>query len=78
MSTHGQPLGMADKAAKENWNAYMRAKEAGHDTYVTTAKKCDRFYQGGGQQWEPEDRAALEALGKPVLEINLHGHICSQ
>lgn len=63
--------GMADKAAKDNWNAYQRSKDAGHDTYVSMAKKCDRFYQGGGQQWELEDRAYLESVGKPVLEINL-------
>lgn len=63
--------GMADKAAKDNWNAYQRSKDAGHDTYVSNAKKCDRFYQGGGQQWELEDRSYLESLGKPVLEINL-------
>jgi len=67
----GQDLGVADKAAKENWNSYQRAKDAGHDVYVTQAKKCDRFYQGGGQQWEAADRSYLESLGKPVLEINL-------
>jgi len=66
-----EATGMADKAAKDNWNAYQRSKDAGHDTYVSMAKKCDRFYQGGGQQWELEDRSFLEALGKPVLEINL-------
>lgn len=67
----GEPFGMADKAAKENWNSYQRSKDAGHDLYVTEARKCDRFYRGGGEQWEPEDRAFLEGLGKPVLEINL-------
>ena len=71
MSTYGQPSGIADKAAKENWNAFQRSKDAGHDKYVEIAKKCDRFYQGGGLQWDDADRAALDALGKPVLEINL-------
>ena len=66
-----EATGMAEKSAKDNWNAYQRSKDAGHDTYVTMAKKCDRFYQGGGQQWELEDRSYLESLGKPVLEINL-------
>lgn len=41
---------LADKAAKDNWNAYLRARENGHTEYVKTSKKCDRFYQGGGQQ----------------------------
>jgi len=71
MTMQGQPSGIADKAAKDNWNAFQRSKDAGHDTYVSIAKKCDRFYQGGGQQWDDGDRAALDALGKPVLEINL-------
>lgn len=67
----GQEMGMADKAAKDNWNSYQRSKDAGHDVYVAQAKKCDRFYQGGGQQWTGPDRAYLESVGKPVLEINL-------
>lgn len=61
----------ADQIAHDNWNAYLRAKENGHNEYVKNAKKCDRFYQGGGQQWDDADRAYLEEQGKPVLEVNL-------
>jgi hypothetical protein len=45
----------ADQIAHDNWNAYLRAKENGHNEYVKNAKKCDRFYQGGGQQWDDAD-----------------------
>lgn len=62
---------LADKRAKDNWSAYQRAKQAGHDDYVELAKKCNRFYIGGGEQWDSEDRARLEADGRPALEINM-------
>jgi len=62
---------MAEKAARENWAAYQRAISAGHREYVELAKKCDRFYRGGGEQWDEQERAALEADGRPALEINL-------
>ena len=54
--------------AEANWVAYQRARDAGHDTWLESAKKCDRFYLG--DQWEDRDRQKLEAEGRPVLTIN--------
>ena len=59
------------KAAEENWLAHQRAMDAGHAEYVEIAKKCDRFYRGGGEQWDEEARRALESEGRPALEINM-------
>ena len=54
--------------AEANWVAYQRARDAGHDDWLDSAKKCDQFYLG--DQWSESDRAALEAEGRPVLTIN--------
>ena len=64
---------MTDKrdAARANWSAYVRARDSGHDKWIEVAEKCNRFYAGGGQQWEEADRQRLEREGKPVLEINM-------
>jgi hypothetical protein len=54
--------------ASEQWERYTRARNNGHDDYVELAQICNAFYQG--DQWDEDDRAALEAKGKPVLTIN--------
>lgn len=59
------------KAASDNWSAYVRARDAGHNEYVEIANKCDDFYVGGGKQWSDADRQRLEDEGKPVLEVNM-------
>ena len=58
-------------AARKNWDAYVRARDAGHDKYLDIAKRCEEFYLGGGKQWKEADRQRLESEGKPVLEINM-------
>lgn len=64
---------MSDKrtVARENWNAYIRARDSGHEEWVKEAAKYNRFYRGGGEQWEEADRKRLESQGKPVLEVNM-------
>lgn len=57
--------------AKANWDAYIRARDAGHLDYIEVAKKCDRFYRGGGEQWDAADKAKLDAQGRPTLETNM-------
>lgn len=57
--------------ARDAWDAYVRARDAGHDKWVEAARKAERFYEGGGQQWDEKDRQRLESEGKPVLEINM-------
>jgi len=54
--------------AESNWVAYQRARDAGHDKWLETAKKCDDFYLG--DQWDEGDKAKLDAEGRPALTIN--------
>ena len=58
----------ANPVAEANWVAYQRARDAGHDSWLEVAKKCDDFYLG--EQWDDKDRSKLEAEGRPVLTIN--------
>ncbi len=58
--------------AKDNWDRYVRARDAGHSSYVLEAKRFDEFYMG--EQWSDEDRSKLEEEGRPALTIN---HILS-
>ena len=32
--------------AKNQWNAYTRARDHGHEDYIHMAKKCDAYYRG--------------------------------
>ncbi|NVZ08011.1 hypothetical protein HW932_01895 [Allochromatium humboldtianum] len=57
--------------ARDAWDAYVRARDAGHEQWVKKAHEAERFYAGGGQQWDEADRQRLESEGKPVLEVNL-------
>ena len=54
--------------AEENWNAYQRGLDAGHNEYVALARKCDEYYRG--DQWDDAIRQKLESEGRPVLTIN--------
>ena len=54
--------------AEANWVAYQRARDAGHDDWLETAKLCDKFYLG--DQWDQGDLARLDAEGRPALTIN--------
>jgi len=54
--------------AEANWVAYQRARDSGHDTWLESAKRCDKFYLG--DQWTDKDRSKLEGEGRPVLTIN--------
>ncbi len=50
------------------WLRYAYARDNGHTKFVEKADKCDRFFVG--DQWDPVDRARLEAIRRPVLTIN--------
>ncbi len=54
--------------ARNNLERYRVAKQRGHDKYVSTAQKANKFYEG--EQWSPEDKARLEAEGRPALTLN--------
>ena len=54
--------------AKNQWSAYTRARDHGHEDYVELAKKCDAYYRG--EQWDEFDMQQLDDQGRPALTIN--------
>ncbi len=58
-----------DQIAADNWNEYVRCRDAGHNDYVEQALLFDRYYSD--DQWEPEDRARLNAVKRPALTLNV-------
>jgi hypothetical protein len=52
----------------KTWLRYAWVRDNGHTQYVDKALKCERFF--AGDQWDAADRAALEAVRRPVLTIN--------
>ncbi|QDP46074.1 MAG: putative portal protein [Prokaryotic dsDNA virus sp.] len=54
--------------AKNQWNSYVRARDAGHDDFIEMAKKCDAYYRG--DQWDTFDMQQLDDQGRPALTIN--------
>ena len=50
------------------WSRFARVRDDGHTKYVAKADRCEKFF--AGDQWEPADRALLEAVRRPVLTIN--------
>ena len=54
--------------AKNQWNAYTRARDSGHDEYIDMAKRCDAYYRG--DQWDEFDMQQLDDQGRPALTIN--------
>jgi len=64
---------MTDKTAKQNvaqqnWDRYIRARDAGHEDYIEVAQRCNNFYMG--EQWDEKDVKALAETGRPALTIN--------
>lgn len=60
----------ADQTAQENWDRYRYGVERGHIDYIDRAALCERFYLGGGLQWDDADRTELESRGRPAMEAN--------
>ena len=54
--------------ANNQWNAYTRARDNGHEEYIHMAKKCDQYYRG--EQWDEFDMQQLDDQGRPALTIN--------
>jgi hypothetical protein len=52
----------------KTWQRYAQVRDNGHTKFVEKADKCERFL--AGDQWNPIDRAVLEAVRRPVLTIN--------
>lgn len=59
----------AHGVAQQNWDRYIRARDAGgHDAWVKRARLCDDYYLGN--QWSDADKAKLRAQKRPHLTIN--------
>lgn len=56
------------KLAFDVFQKYAFLRDNGHTTFVKKVDKCERFL--AGDQWDPVDRAVLEAVRRPVLTIN--------
>jgi hypothetical protein len=54
--------------ARQQWEAYTRARDNGHQDYIAVAKRCDAFYRG--EQWDAADLSTLDDQGRPALTIN--------
>lgn len=54
--------------ASKVWNRYQYARESGHTDFAKKADICENYFRG--DQWTPEDRAALKASRRPALTIN--------
>ena len=52
----------------ENYYRYRYAAERSHYDFIAKADKCEKFF--AGQQWAPEDIAALTLQRRPALTIN--------
>lgn len=61
---------MADQAATENWQRYEYGRTRGHRDYCAQARRCERFFLGGGEQWDEADLAILKSQGRPAYEFN--------
>lgn len=60
--------------AKKNWQRYEYGRLRGHQHYCRNAREAENYYLGGGRQWSPEDREAVESEGRPALEFNQIKH----
>lgn len=59
---------MAD-VATENHQRYIRARDAGHKTFLDEDVRYNDFY--AGDQWSKDDLAKLSAQKRPAMTINL-------
>lgn len=59
-----------DKARECFWRFGEVLTERGHEDWMRRAKRLNDLWKGGGRMWRPEDRAVLEAEGRPCREVN--------
>jgi len=57
-----------DEIARDNFDAYVRARDAGHLEYVELARKFNEYYRG--EQWEDSVVSTLNEQGRPHHTIN--------
>lgn len=54
--------------ATKIWLRYAWCRDQGHQKFVEKADKCARFFRG--EQWDPLDKAKLDAVRRPAMTIN--------
>lgn len=59
-----------DKARDVFWR-YWNVYERGFEKWMKHVMRLEEFYLGGGRQWRPEDRIAVESSGRPCHEVNI-------
>jgi len=70
-----QALAQIDQTPEEyliverQWQAYTRARDAGHLDWVEEARNYDNYYIG--DQWDETTKQTLDAQGRPYYSINL-------
>ena len=57
-----------NELASKTWDRFVYCRDNGHTDFIKKADKCERFF--AGDQWDPVDRAKLQAVRRPVLTIN--------
>lgn len=57
--------------AREVFERHEDVFQRGHEDYMVDARKLDDMYLGAGHQWNKEDRAAVEASGRPCYEVDI-------
>lgn len=65
-----QKTGTHNCIARDNWARYLYGRDRGHLEYMEQAKKCEGMYLGGGEQWEADAKATLDAEHRPWYEFN--------
>lgn len=55
--------------ARHQYEHYRYCYDNGHQEYLVKAHRCFEFWRGN--QWDPADRAALAAAGRPALTFNI-------
>jgi hypothetical protein len=58
-----------DNVVDNQWEAYTRARDAGHLDWVEEARQYDEYYYG--KQWEDDIVTTLESEGRPYHTVNL-------
>lgn len=56
--------------ARRNWGRYAYGKQRGHTDFCKRAARLEGMYLGGGEQWEQDDKDALEEEGRKPYELN--------
>lgn len=54
--------------ARDQWDRYLYARDAGHSDFVKKAAQCEDY--ASGKQWDDLLKTKLERAGKPALTLN--------